>query len=72
MSFFSDFFNLAFKAGIPYDAERNRFEIGPAEAARIDFQRQQDEEMNSWMNRSMNSSKSGAEFGSFSRFDDLF
>lgn len=53
MSFFSDFFNLAFKAGIPYDAERNEFRVGPAEASRIEFQRQQDEELNRWMNQPM-------------------
>lgn len=53
MSFFSDFFNLAFKAGVPYDAEKNQFNIGPAEAARMEFQRQQDEQMNQWINQPM-------------------
>lgn len=50
MSFFSDFFNLAFRSGVPYDTEKNRFLVGPAEAARIEWQRQQEEEINLLIN----------------------
>lgn len=53
MSFFNDLFNLAFRSGVPYDAEKNEFRVGAAEAARMEFQRQQDEEMNRWINQPM-------------------
>lgn len=53
MSFFNDIFNLAFRAGVPYDAEKNEFRVGAAEAARMEFQRQQDEQMNQWINQPM-------------------
>jgi hypothetical protein len=51
MSFFDDIFNLAFRSGVPYDPQINQFKIGPAEAARMDFQRQQEQEMNQWINQ---------------------
>lgn len=51
MSFFDDIFNLAFRSGVPYDPQKNQFNIGPAEAARMDFQRQQEQEMNQWINQ---------------------
>lgn len=59
MSFFDDIFNLAFRSGVPYDPQKNQFNIGPAEAARMDWQRQQEQEMNSWVNRPMNSFNGG-------------
>lgn len=53
MSFFDDIFNLAFRSGVPYDQQTNQFKIGPAEAARMDFQRQQEQEMNQWISQPM-------------------
>ena len=43
-----DFFNLLFRSGIPYDAEKNEFRVRPEDAARIEFQRELMEQENSW------------------------
>jgi hypothetical protein len=40
-----------FKAGVPYDADTNEFKVGPAEIARLDWQRKLDEQEENWMRR---------------------
>ena len=47
----SDFFSRLFRAGVPYDADTNQFKVGPAEIARLDWQRKLDEQEDNWMHR---------------------
>lgn len=55
-----DTFNEFFRAGIPYDAERNEFRVRPEDIARLEFQRGIKEQEERWMSSSRN------------RLDDLF
>lgn len=47
-----DMFNLLFRSGIPYDAEKNEFKVRPEDVARIDFQRDLMEQEERWMSSS--------------------
>ena len=44
-----DFFNLLFRSGIPYDAEKNEFRVRTEDIARIQFQRDLMEQEERWM-----------------------
>lgn len=47
-----DMFNLLFRSGIPYDAERNEFRVRPEDMSRIEFQRDLMEQEERWMSSS--------------------
>lgn len=48
----NDFMNLLFRAGVPYDAEKNEFRVRPEDISRIEFQRDQMEQEERWMSSS--------------------
>lgn len=52
-----DTFNEFFRAGIPYDAERNEFRVRPEDIARLEFQRGIKEQEERWMSSSRLSNK---------------
>lgn len=52
-----DLMNDLFRAGIPYDAERNEFRVRPEDVARLEFQREIKEQEERWMSSSRLSSK---------------
>ena len=47
-----DMFNLLFRAGIPYDAEKNEFRVRPEDMSRIERQRDLMEQEERWMSSS--------------------
>ena len=48
----NDVMNLLFRAGIPYDAERNEFRVGLQDIPRIERQRDLIEQEERWMSSS--------------------
>lgn len=47
-----DMMNLLFRAGIPYDAERNEFRVKPEDMFRIEHQRDLIEQEERWFSSS--------------------
>lgn len=45
-------YDLLFRSGIPYDAEKNEFRMRPEDVARVEFQRDILEQEERWMSSS--------------------